>query len=401
LKKGSDTLAVMPTGSGKSAIYQLAGLLTPGTTVVVSPLIALQRDQVEAIQEANAGDAALINSTLTERQRDATLAAIERSEVEFLFLAPEQLANPATRDRLKRADVSLVVVDEAHCISQWGHDFRPDYLRLGAVIEDLGHPLTLAMTATAAAPVRQEIVERLAMRDPAVIVHGFDRPNLFLSVQRFADEETKRETLMDRVIAAAKPGIVYTATRRGAEELAHALSDREVGAAAYHAGMKATERDATQTAFMDDGVEVVVATTAFGLGIDKPDVRFVYHHAISESVDAYYQEIGRAGRDGLPAEAALFYLPDDLSLRRFQGGAGQLDAEDVIDVLRAIRKRRSGTTLGELRDVAGLGDTALARAVQHLADAGAIDFEPGGSVKALPGRTKLREVAYRAVKAHD
>jgi ATP-dependent DNA helicase RecQ len=401
LGAGRDTLAIMPTGGGKSAIYQLAGLLIPGTTVVVSPLIALQQDQVEAICEAAAADAAQINSTLSDRQREDTFRALEGDRFEYLFLAPEQLAVDSTRDRLKEANVSLFVVDEAHCISEWGHDFRPDYLRLGTVIADLGHPLTLALTATAAPPVRREIVERLGLRDPAVIVQGFDRPNLLLAVERFSDEDAKRDALLDRVLATEKPGIVYTATRRETEELAAALIERGVRAAPYHAGMKASDREATQTAFMEDALDVVVATIAFGMGIDKPNVRFVFHHTISESVDSYYQEIGRAGRDGAPANATLFYLPDDLHLRRFQAGAGQLDADDAIDVLRAVRKRRRPTNIRELKEQTGLADTPLTRALQRLADAGVVSLDADGSVVARHRRVDLEEAAESAVEAQD
>ena len=189
---GRDTLVVMSTGSGKSAIYQIAGLLTPGTTVVVSPLIALQRDQVEDLRERAAGGAAQLNSTIGAADRDAVLAEIAEGALEFVFLAPEQLANPEVLDELVVAGPSLVVVDEAHCISEWGHDFRPEYLRLGAAIEALGHPTVLALTATAAPPVREEIVERLGLRDPEVLVRGFDRPNIRLAVQRFHDESRRR-----------------------------------------------------------------------------------------------------------------------------------------------------------------------------------------------------------------
>ena len=230
---------------------------------------------------------------------------------------------------MQASEPSLFVVDEAHCISEWGHDFRPEYLRLGAVIEALAHPRVLALTATASPPVRREIVERLGMREPRIMVRGFDRPNIRLAVEGFAEEEDKREALIARVVDAPKPGIVYAATRKHAEELAAALGERGVNAVAYHAGMAAGERTRIQEAFMSDAADVIVATTAFGMGVDKPNVRFVYHLDVSESVDAYYQEIGRAGRDGEPAEAILFYRPEDLNLRRFLAGSGQVDAEQM------------------------------------------------------------------------
>src|SRR3954449_6493325 len=298
---GRDTLAVLSTGSGKSAIYQIAGLLSPGATLVVSPLIALQRDQVEALRDRALG-AAQLNSTLPEGEREEALAELEEDALEFLFLAPEQLANAEVLDELATAGPSLVVVDEAHAISEGGHDSRPDYLRLGAAIETLGHPPVLALTATAAPPVRAEIVERLGLRDAEVIVRGFDRANLALAVERFHAARHKDEARLEAGAAADPPGIVYAATRKRTEELAAALAERGVEACAYHAGLRKCERESAQERFMDSDLDVIVATTAFGMGVDKADVRFVFHAEVPESVDAYYQEIGRAGRDGEPAQ---------------------------------------------------------------------------------------------------
>ena len=336
---GRDTLVVMSTGSGKSAIYQIAGLLIEGATVVVSPLIALQRDQVEDLGERAAGGAAQINSSLPAAERERALAELAEDALEFLFLAPEQLANEEVLAELAVAHPSLLVVDEAHCISEWGHDFRPEYLRVGAAAEALGRPAILALTATAAPPVREEIVERLGLRDPAVLVRGFDRPNIRLAVERFHGEqgaERKLRALMDAVEAAPKPGIVYVATRRQAEELAALLCERGVTAASYHAGMKSGERDAVQERFMDSDLEVVVATTAFGMGIDKADVRWVFHSEVSESLDSYYQEIGRAGRDGEPAQAVLFYRSEDVGLRRFFSAGGHVEVDEIAQVLDAV-----------------------------------------------------------------
>jgi ATP-dependent DNA helicase RecQ len=319
---GRDTLAVMSTGSGKSAIYQLAGLLLDGPTIVVSPLISLQEDQMEAVAGVPGGGAATLNSTLSQGERERVLDGLASGEIEFVLLAPEQLANEEVERRLAAARPSLLVVDEAHCVSQWGHDFRPDYLRLAAAARALGRPPILGLTATAAPPVRADIVRELEMEDPEIVVRGFDRPNIHLAVDRFYDEHHHRRTLLERVAAAPSPGIVYVATRRGAEELAAELAERGVKAEAYHAGLRAKVRDAVQERFMRDELHCVVATTAFGMGVDKPNVRWVFHAAPADSVDSYYQELGRAGRDGDRAEAVLFYRPEDLGLRRFFAGSG-------------------------------------------------------------------------------
>jgi ATP-dependent DNA helicase RecQ len=369
----------MPTGSGKSAIYQIAGLLLGGTTVVVSPLIALQRDQVEALEETGTL-AAELNSTLSEGRREATLAEAEEGELDYLFLAPEQFANEETTARLRELDVSIFVVDEAHCISEWGHDFRPDYLRLGAVVEELRHPRVLALTATAAPPVRAEVLERLGMTDADVIVRGFDRPNIWLGVEEFHEDEAKHESLVERTVDAAYPGIVYVATRREAEQIAAALEERGLRAAAYHAGLAAGRRDETQDAFMADELDVVVATIAFGMGIDKANVRFVFHAEPSESIDAYYQEVGRAGRDGERADAILFYRAEDLGRQRFFGGAGRLELEEVEAVAEALADADEPITPEELKDETDLSDSKLTRAVSRLEEVGAVEVLPTGEI---------------------
>src|SRR5204863_10158390 len=234
--KGGDTLAVMSTGYGKSAIYQIAALLIPGPTVVVSPLIALQTEQVEELESEDAGGAAAVSSFVAAGARREALEELGEGELEFLFLSPEQLSNEEVLADVTAARPSLFVVDEAHCISEWGHDFRPDYLKLGAVVETVGRPPVLALTATASPPVRHEIVERLRMCSPEVIVRGFDRPEIWLGVERFHAERAKREALLSQVADEPKPGIVYAATRRLAEELAGELVLRGVSAVAYHAG---------------------------------------------------------------------------------------------------------------------------------------------------------------------
>jgi ATP-dependent DNA helicase RecQ len=391
LLDGHDTLAVMPTGSGKSAIYQLAALLVPGPTVVVSPLIALQRDQVEAIRERvkASGDgtaamgAAEANSTVSPTRRREALEGFGHGDLEFLFLAPEQLAKPETQEHLAAARPSLFVVDEAHCISSWGHEFRPEYARLGSIVEALGRPRVLALTATAAPPVRAEIVEHLRFRDPAVIVRGFDRPNIRLAVQAFTDAEEKDDALVDRV--AGGPGIVYVATRRRAGQLAGRLRQRGVGAVAYHAGLRAAERHEAQRAFMDGEAAVVVATIAFGMGIDKPDVRFVHHADVADSLDSYHQEIGRAGRDGEPAEAVLYYRPEDLGLRRFFAARGQVGLEQFEYVIRAVGEHDGPVPAAELAQATELSPARLEVAANRLEQVGLVKVLPGGEIDQVAG----------------
>ncbi|HKE99642.1 MAG TPA: RecQ family ATP-dependent DNA helicase [Actinomycetes bacterium] len=377
---GHDTLVVMPTGAGKSAIYQIAALLLPGPTVVVSPLIALQRDQVAAAGRHGGIPAAQANSHVGAARRREALEDFEEGDLELLFLAPEQFGDPRLVETLRAARPSLVVVDEAHCISSWGHDFRPEYLRIGGVVEALGHPRVLALTATAAPPVREEIIERLGMRDPRVLVREFDRPNLHLGVRWVSDEEAKRSAVVDWVVAAPRPGLVYTATRRSAEALAARLRAHGVAAAAYHAGMAAGERERAQQAFMEDRTEVVVATTAFGMGIDKPDVRFVAHAEVADSPDSYYQEIGRAGRDGRPAEAMLFYRPQDLGIRRFFAGGGQLDHGDLERVAAYVQLAGRPVRQEELERATELPGGRVTAALDRLQDAGAVRLLPSREV---------------------
>ncbi len=396
---GRDTLAVMSTGYGKSAIYQLAGELLGKPTIVVSPLIALQRDQVEAIEDhIGDGEAAELNSTVSEKRRHELIAALERGEHEFVLLAPEQLAKPEVLDELAATEPSLLVVDEAHCISEWGHDFRPDYLRLGAFAERLGHPTILALTATASPPVRREIVERLGMRDPAQVIRGFDRPNLHFAVRRFNEAIAKEEALVRAVAEAAKPGLVYIATRKAGEALAEALQAAGVKADAYHAGLPAKRRGELQDAFMADEIDVIVATTAFGMGIDKPDVRFVFHAGPSDSIDSYYQEVGRAGRDGEPAEAVLFYRPEDEAIRRFLGGAGGIDGEGLEAVGHAVEDADGDADPAALVERLGFSRSKVLEAVGRLEEAGWLEIAADGEVHRAGDGPSLEQAVQLGVR---
>ena len=401
---GRDTLAVMSTGSGKSAIYQVVGLLTPGATIIVSPLIALQRDQVEALRERATGGAAELNSSLGAGAREQALAELAEDALEFLFLAPEQLGNADVLAELAVARPSLVVVDEAHCVSEWGHDFRPDYLRLGAVIEALGRPTVLALTATAAPPVREEICARLGLRDPEVIVRGFDRCELRLEVEAFHGDEGGRRrdrALLEAVAETPGPGILYVATRKRAEALAEALTERGVRAAHYHGGMAAKPRHAVQEAFMDDGVDVVVATTAFGMGVDKPNVRWVFHAEPADSLDAYYQEVGRAGRDREPAVARLFYRAEDVGLRRFFAGTGQIGLDELEQVVDAVEAAGGPVDPRALLDATALSQSKLTTALSRLEDAGAVEVLTDGEVVHAEHAPPREEAVTAAAEAEE
>jgi ATP-dependent DNA helicase RecQ len=396
---GRDTLAVMSTGYGKSAIYQLAGELLGKPTIVVSPLIALQRDQVEAIEDRiGDGEAAELNSTVSARKRHELIAALERGEHEFVLLAPEQLAKPEVLAELAATGPSLLVVDEAHCISEWGHDFRPDYLQLGAFAERLGRPTILALTATASPPVRREIIERLGMRDPAQEIRGFDRPNLHFAVRRFTEAKAKEEALVAAVAEAPKPGIVYIATRRASEELAGALAAAGVAAEAYHAGLPSKRRGELQDRFMADEVEVIVATTAFGMGIDKPNVRFVFHAGPSDSIDSYYQEVGRAGRDGEPAKAVLFYRPEDEAVRHFLAGSGGVNGEDLQAVGQAVERDEGDADPVALVEQLGLSRSKVLEAVGRLEEAGWLEISAAGDVRKAPAGPTLEHAVQAGVR---
>ena len=401
LLEGNDTLAVMPTGSGKSMIYQAAGSVLPGPTIIISPLIALQRDQVASIEEQGIGNAAVVNSMMKATEVQKAFEELKEGKLDFLFLAPEQFGNEETLRRLKEAKPSLFVVDEAHCISEWGHDFRPDYLRLGAVIEELGHPRVLALTATASLPVREEILERLHMHDPRIVVQGFDRPNIWLGVEMFQHEDEKKKALLERVVEAEKPGIVYAATHKHAEEVAEALCEKGVKVAFYHAGMKVKERKQAGEAFMNDVVEVMVATTAFGMGIDKPNVRFVFHYDISDSVDLYYQQIGRAGRDGEPAKGILFYFPRDLDLQRFLASSGRINTEQVERVVKEIHEHEDPVEPEELHEELGLSETKVGQVLTNLEELDVVDALPNGEVVASEQPVNVDEIAEEAVQMHE
>jgi ATP-dependent DNA helicase RecQ len=329
---GRNVLAVMPTGSGKSLCYQLPALMRDGLTIVVSPLIALMRNQVVQLRSYGVAAASLNSSNDFDENR-TILEEIARGELRLAYVAPERLAKPETLALLKRVKLGMLAVDEAHCISQWGHDFRPEYMNLSALQNELGALQTIAFTATADAATRSDILSRLFRHPPEVFVHGFDRPNLRLAM---SPRTGGRGQLLQFVSAhRGDSGIIYCASRRGAEEVAAFLKQEGVRALPYHAGMDPNERSRNQDIFLQEDGVVMAATVAFGMGIDKPDVRFVCHANMPSNVESYYQEIGRAGRDGLPADTLTLYSTGDIGLRRRQIEEGTAsDEQKRVDRLR-------------------------------------------------------------------
>ncbi|GIT92576.1 ATP-dependent DNA helicase RecQ [Jannaschia pagri] len=348
---GRDVLAIMPTGGGKSLCFQLPALCRDGLTVVISPLIALMRDQVRALQEAGVAAGALTSGN-TEEETEAVWQAIDAGDLKLLYIAPERLASTATERMLKRANCTLIAVDEAHCVSQWGHDFRPDYLRIGELRQSLGVPLA-AFTATADEQTRDEMVRRLFAAPPEVFLHGFDRPNLALA---FEPKNSPRAQILSFAAARkGQSGIVYCGTRSKTEGLARALTEAGHSACHYHAGMDPDDRRLVETRFQQEDGLIVVATVAFGMGIDKPDIRWVAHADLPKSVEGYYQEIGRAGRDGAPADTLTLFGSDDIRFRRQQIDEGLAPPE------------MKAADHGRLNALLGLAEAQVCRRVTLLA----------------------------------
>ncbi len=315
VEAGENVLAIMPTGGGKSLCFQLPALTRDGVTLVISPLIALMRDQVRALREAGV-EAGALTSGNTEEETEEIFQALDENRLKILYMAPERLASGGTSYLLGRLNISLIAVDEAHCVSQWGHDFRPDYLKIGALRQQLGNVQLAAFTATADQETREEIIEKLFASPPTTFINGFDRPNLSLA---FEPKGQPRQQLLEFVSARkGQAGIVYCASRNKCETLAQALRAEGHAAIHYHAGMDPDDRRHAEFRFQQEDGLIVCATIAFGMGIDKPDIRFVVHADLPKSIESYYQEIGRAGRDGAPADTLTLYGADDIRLRRAQ-----------------------------------------------------------------------------------
>jgi ATP-dependent DNA helicase RecQ len=374
--EGRDTLAVMPTGGGKSLCYQIPALMIDGLSVIVSPLISLMKDQVDSLLQSSVGEAATLHSGLSPEERWEVERKVRSGEVRMLYVAPERLRSLEFVLALRRTGVGLFVVDEAHCISEWGHDFRPDYLFLPRAIRDLGSPPVLALTATATPQVRADIQRSMHMRDPEVVVTSFNRPNLTYRVLPVAKKPEKLWRILDVVRSAGAPGIVYATTRKECEELAAALRRAGVDAGHYHAGLVPEERSAVQERFMTDELAVVVATVAFGMGVDKPNVRFVVHASAPGSLPAYIQEAGRAGRDGEPSECVVLYRGADLGRRKRLVTVNSVGEGEIGAFLETLSRHEGGSSVnvppGALAGAAGLDPSLEGVLLRALEDAGLI-----------------------------
>jgi ATP-dependent DNA helicase RecQ len=408
---GEDTLAILATGAGKSLCYQLPALLLGGTTIVVSPLIALMKDQIDMLSERGFRNNVALNSTLSEDQETAALARIARGEVKIVFVTPEKLEDEQFLAMLKTIDIPLFVVDEAHCISQWGHDFRPAYLALGHVIQTLGKPTVLALTATATPAVREDILLQLGIPNTKTIVKGFDRPNLRYEVIRAESEAAKLKSLKGLFETGLEgTGIIYTATIKNALEVQRYLHDQlDLPAAVYHSKLQKHDRVSVHELFMHEAIRAVVATNAFGLGIDKPNIRFVVHYDLPGSVEAYTQEAGRAGRDGDLSRCILLYRMSDTRVQNYFLTGKYPDIEDVQKIFGTLEyfgSQADGVSLADLRKISQLPLTKLKVVLALLKKAGFIEMRARARYGLTDEALKNRELVlnltnYDTKKSYD
>ena len=376
LLSGQDTLAVMPTGGGKSLCYQLPGLVMDGVTLVISPLIALMKDQVDGLVRKGVA-ATMINSTQSQTEQTERLRGLEQGQYKLVYVAPERFRSKSFISALSRVPIALFAVDEAHCLSQWGHDFRPDYVRLSEALEKLGNPQTAAFTATATPDVRADILKHLKLREPFVSISGFERPNLSLKVVQSGGNREKYEKL-EALIKRQQTGIVYCSTRKKVEEVTAHLDTLGINVVAYHGGMDDNDRSWAQNVFIDRSRDVVVATNAFGMGIDRSDVRFVAHFQVPGSIEAYYQEAGRAGRDGESSECELYFNYADTKTQEFFIEGNNPGYGTIVDIYSALRQlavnKEVHMTIKDIGEQIGLSNTMQAgSALTHLSKAGYIE----------------------------